>query len=157
CQAAYRRAAPISCPAAFADWGGGGTFTKSPRKPASPGSSGRKGRQRFLGCPAIRAAPSRAFRCFLGRPVGVCAGVPEPGRAWVRAELTEDYVYKTDRPTYHPAWLETGDDGWRVRIVPWFGSSDLRGLMGANALVLLDPGEQHHAAGSKYRVLRIEN
>jgi molybdopterin molybdotransferase len=76
---------------------------------------------------------------------------------YVRATLTQDFAYKTDRPTYHPAWLEPSDDGWRVHAVPWFGSPDLRGLTRANALILFDAGEQRHQAGNKYAVLRIED
>ena len=78
------------------------------------------------------------------------------GPTWVHAALALDFSYKTDRPTYHPAMLELAEDGWRVRVVPWFGSADLRGLTRANALVYLDPNEEQHRAGESKRVLKIE-
>src|SRR5204863_246205 len=66
--------------------------------------------------------------------------------ACVKATMTEEFAYRTDRPTYHPARVEAGDDGWSVRPVAWFGSADLRALLRANALVLLDEGERVYPA-----------
>ena len=71
--------------------------------------------------------------------------------------MTEDYPYRTDRPTYHPARLELTEDGWRVRTVPWFGSPDLRGLTASNAFVVLPAGDHHHRAGQKLPVLVVEH
>jgi molybdopterin molybdotransferase len=104
--------------------------------------------------------PVSAFVCFelFVRPaIRRLRGHKDAGSMWVRAVLTEDFAYKTDRPTYHPAWLDATDSGWRVRAVPWFGSADLRGLTRANALVLFEAGEKRHVAGNACPVLRIEN
>jgi molybdopterin molybdotransferase len=132
-------------------------FHKVAMKPGKPVFFGTKDATLVFGLPGNPVSSFACFELFVRSAIRRLRGQSDAGPAWVQAKLAADYVYKTDRPTYHPAWLESGDDGWRVRIVPWFGSSDLRGLLGANALVLLDPGEQHHAAGTKYRVLRIEN
>ena len=74
----------------------------------------------------------------------------------VRAVLAEDFAYRTDRPTYHPALLDVGESGWRVRAVPWHGSPDLRGLTRANAFVVFPAGDHHHRAGQVFDVLRVE-
>jgi molybdopterin biosynthesis enzyme len=71
----------------------------------------------------------------------------------VQAVLTEDFTYRTDRPTYYPGWLEMADAGWRVRPVPWFGSPDLRALTGANAFLTIAPGDHHYPAGQIVTVL----
>ena len=75
----------------------------------------------------------------------------------VRALLLEDFPYRTDRPTYHPAWLEDGPAGWQVRMVPWFGSPDLRALLRANALAVLPAGNHHHRAGQVLPVVRVND
>jgi len=69
-----------------------------------------------------------------------------------RAVLSERVLYKTDRPTYHPALL----DGEQVRLVPWFGSADLRGLGAANALLVIPAGTQPIEAGTEVEVLPLE-
>jgi molybdopterin molybdotransferase len=72
------------------------------------------------------------------------------------ATLAEDYAYRTDRPTYHPAQLDVDAGGFRVRVVPWFGSADLRGLTQANALIVLPAGDHRHRAGQTFEVLSLD-
>ena len=83
-------------------------------------------------------------------------GSPEPGPCWIDAVLEEDFAYRTDRPTYHPAKLRTADTRWHVRAVPWQGSPDLRGLTAANSLVLFPIGDHIHKAGQILPVLKME-
>ena len=83
-------------------------------------------------------------------------GLADSDQATVTAALAEDFAYRTDRPTYHPARLEVGDDGWCVRAVLWFGSADLRGLLEMDALVVLPAGDHKHAAGTRLPVVRLE-
>ena len=83
-------------------------------------------------------------------------GLP-PGPAMVKASLTKDHPYRTDRPTYYPARLRMTDAGWTVEPVAWFGSPDLRGMLSANAFVLLPEGDHAHRTGASLMVLRIEN
>ncbi|HWG41378.1 MAG TPA: hypothetical protein VN688_01235, partial [Gemmataceae bacterium] len=83
-------------------------------------------------------------------------GHGDPGPHVVSAVLGEDFAYHTDRPTYHPARLESCATGWRVRPVPWFGSADLRALTQANALIVLPPGEHRHRSGQLFDVLNLD-
>jgi molybdopterin molybdotransferase len=84
-------------------------------------------------------------------------GHADPRPRTVQAPRAEDFAYRTDRPTYHPARLEVTDDGWRVGPVPWFGSSDLRALAQADSLVLFPPGDHVHRAGQTFPVIRMDD
>ena len=75
----------------------------------------------------------------------------------MQAALGDDFAYHTDRPTYHPAHLEMCETDWWVRPVPWFGSSDLRGLLAADAFVLFPVGDHHHRKGEVFPVLRVDS
>jgi hypothetical protein len=52
--------------------------------------------------------------------------------------------------------LQISDDGWTVEAAAWFGSPDLRGILSANAFVLLPEGDHVHRAGDKLMVLNVE-
>jgi molybdopterin molybdotransferase len=80
----------------------------------------------------------------------------EPGPRIVKATLTKDFPYRTDRPTFHPARLRLSDTGWTIEPVAWFGSPDLRGVAPSNAFVLLPEGDHRHRAGDMLQVLRVE-
>lgn len=80
-----------------------------------------------------------------------------PGPTIVQATLKDDYPYRTDRPTYHPALLQMTERGWHVRIGPWFGSPDLRGVTTANAFAVLPVGDHQHRAGDVLPVLVVED
>ena len=72
--------------------------------------------------------------------------------------MAEDFSYRTDRPTYHPAVLTMDDSGWTVRPIPWFGSPDLRGLTAGNAFVLFPAGDHVHLGRrTEFQVLAVEN
>src|SRR5262249_49330291 len=115
-----------------------------------------------FGLPGNPVSALVCFELFVRPAVRALRGEAEPGPRWLSAELTEDYPYRTERPTYHPALLSADEGGWRVRgegggggvrIVRWFGSPDLRALTQANALVLLPVGDHHHRAGEELPVL----
>jgi molybdopterin molybdotransferase len=97
------------------------------------------------------------FELFVRPAIRELAGHADPGPIEVRALLTEDFPYRSDRPTYHPAWLEYQKTEWSVRPVPWFGSPDLRGLTRANSFVILPAGDHLHRAGKPMAVLKVED
>jgi molybdopterin molybdotransferase len=134
-------------------------FHKVKMKPGKPvffGTSGGASPCLVFGLPGNPVSSLVCFELFVRPALRKLAGYADPGPAVVRAALTEDFAYTTDRPTYHPAWLEAAEEGWRVRPVPWFGSPDLRGLVRANAFVFFPPGEHRHRAGQVCPVLRVE-
>jgi molybdopterin molybdotransferase len=131
-------------------------FHKVAMKPGKPIFFGTREATLVFGLPGNPVSSFACFELFVRQAVRRLRGHADAGPTWVHATLAENFTYATDRPTYHPAWLDSGDNGWRVRIVPWFGSADLRGLTRANALVLLEPAKQQHNAGDSRPVLKIE-
>jgi molybdopterin molybdotransferase len=135
-----------------------GHFHKVELKPGKPLFFGTRSAERPTLVFGLPGNPVSAFVCFelFVRPaLRRLRGITDTPGETHSAVLAEDYVYKTDRPTYHPACVEAGDQGWRVRPVPWFGSPDLRGLTRANALVVFPPGDHTHRAGQRFPVMRL--
>jgi molybdopterin molybdotransferase len=135
-------------------------FHKVSMKPGKPALFGTRdhgdGRRTLVF--ALPGNPVSSFVCFelFVRPALLrLAGHPGTGGQPCTAALGEDFVYNTDRPTYHPARLQWAGQ-WQVRPVPWQGSADLRALAQANALLLLPPGNHRHAAGQMFTVLALD-
>jgi molybdopterin molybdotransferase len=126
-------------------------------KPGKPVFFGTREQTLVFGLPGNPVSSLVGFELFVRPALRRLRGLTDPGPRLVEAILVEDYSYRTDRPTYHPARLELTAQGYRVAIVPWFGSPDLRGLLRANAAVLLPPGDLIHRAGQAYSVLPFED
>ncbi len=131
-------------------------FHKVEMKPGKPVFFGTRGDTLVFGLPGNPVSVMVCFELFVRPALRRLAGHADPGPRLVRAVLAEDFPYRTDRPTYHPARLDDGPDGWRVRIVPWFGSPDLRALTQANAFAVLPVGDHHHCAGQTLPVVLVE-
>jgi molybdopterin molybdotransferase len=108
-----------------------------------------------FGLPGNPVSAMVCFELFVRPALNVLQG-RQPGPRTIPARLEEDYTYRTDRPTYHPARLTLADDGWRVRMLGWFGSPDLRGVMGANGFAVLPKGDHTHRAGERLEVIAVE-
>jgi molybdopterin molybdotransferase len=137
-------------------------FHKVEMKPGKPvffGTSSRSGGGNptlVFGLPGNPVSVLVCFELFVRPALRRLRGHADPGPHFVSAVLSEDFPYRTDRPTYHPAHLESTPTGWRVRVVPWIGSADLRALTQANALVLLPSGDHRHRAGQRFEALSLE-
>jgi molybdopterin molybdotransferase len=137
-------------------------FHKVEMKPGKPVFFGTRPRSGTLppalvfGLPGNPVSTFVCFELFVRPALRKLRGLADAGTGFVTARLTERYPYRTDRPTYHPALLTWTDDGWRVQATPWFGSPDLRGLLRANALIVLPAGDHQHAAGQVFSVLPLE-
>jgi molybdopterin molybdotransferase len=132
-------------------------FHKVAMKPGKPVFFGTRGETLVFGLPGNPVSALVCFELFVRPALRRLLGHVDPGPRQVQATLAENYVYRTDRPTYHPAWLEVGDKGWRVRPVPWFGSPDLRAVTQSNALLFFPAGDHEHRAGQTFTVLRTED
>jgi molybdopterin molybdotransferase len=127
-----------------------------PGKPAFFGTRDRGGRRTLVfGLPGNPVSALVCFALFVRPALRRMAGHADPGTDPVAATLAEDFAYRTDRPTYHPADLEVREGRHVVRAVPWFGSADLRGLAKANALLVLPAGDHQHRAGGTFRVVSL--
>jgi molybdopterin molybdotransferase len=132
-------------------------FHKVAMKPGKPVFFGTLGETLVFGLPGNPVSALVCLELFVRPALRRLMGHADPGPRQVQATLAEDYVYRTDRPTYHPARLDVGDRGWRVRPVPWFGSPDLRAVTQSNALLLFPAGDHEHRAGQTFTVLRTED
>jgi molybdopterin molybdotransferase len=137
-------------------------FHKVEMKPGKPvffGTRPRPGSHPptlVFGLPGNPVSSFACFELFVRPALRKLRGLPDDGAGFVTATLTDDYPYRTDRPTYHPAQLTLTDGGWRVTAMPWSGSPDLRALLRANALIVLPAGDHRHAAGQAFSVLPLE-
>lgn len=144
-------------PGVLAELGVEALFHKVAMKPGKPVLFGiRRNGGIVFGLPGNPVSSLVCFELFV-RPAIRRLMALDPGPSWITATLTKDFPYRTDRPTYHPARLAMSDAGCMVEPTPWFGSPDLRGILTANAFVLLPEGDQVHRAGSPLMVLCVEN
>jgi molybdopterin molybdotransferase len=125
-------------------------------QPGKPVFFGTRDRMLVFGLPGNPVSALVCFELFVRPAIRILQGHAEAGPFLIPATLAEDFAYRTDRPTYYPAWLERGEAGWQVRPVPWLGSPDLRGLTRANAFVVFPPGDHQHRRGQRFDVLQVE-
>lgn len=81
-----------------------------------------------------------AFR----RLMGIEPALPTP----LHARLTCEHFSHGNRPTYHPARMESTPEGYVVAPVRWIGSADLCATVAANAMALFPEGDRTYPAGS---------
>lgn len=66
----------------------------------------------------------------------------------VRVRLRREFVHRGDRPTYHPARIEAGEEGYTAETVPWVGSADLCATVAANGVIVFPAGDERYAEGA---------
>ena len=94
-------------------------FHKVEMKPGKPLFFGTRerpdGRPPTLvfGLPGNPVSTFVCFELFVRPALRRLRGLADADAPLVSAVLTEDFAYRTDRPTYHPARLEVGEGGWR--------------------------------------------
>jgi molybdopterin molybdotransferase len=132
-------------------------FHKVEMKPGKPLFFGTRGRTLVFGLPGNPVSSFVCFELFVRPALRILRGLSDAGTQLPQATLIDDFAYRTDRPTYHPARLDPAPTGWRVQPVPWFGSPDLRGLLNCNCCVLFPAGDHRHSAGQRFPVLRLDD
>jgi molybdopterin molybdotransferase len=146
-------------PGVLAELGVEAIFHKVAMKPGKPVFFGvapaTSGNRLVFGLPGNPVSALVCFELFVRPALRAWQGLP-PGPRILNAALTEDFSFRTDRPTYHPAQLNLGPQGLQVRMTPWFGSPDLRGILQANAFAVLPVGDQVFHAGQELPVLVVE-
>jgi molybdopterin molybdotransferase len=131
-------------------------FHKVEMKPGKPLYFGRREGTLVFGLPGNPVSSFVCFELFVRPALARMRGRKESEPRLVQSELSEDFPYRTDRVTYHPAMLTMEDRGWRVRMVPWFGSPDMLALTRANALAVLPVGDHRHRAGQCLDVMWLD-
>jgi molybdopterin molybdotransferase len=132
-------------------------FGARERPAPGDGSSDRGSRQTLIfGLPGNPVSVVVCFELFVKPAMRRLMGFAEPLPRHVSAALAEDRSWRSDRPTYCPASLEAGDNGWQVRLVQWKGSPDLLALADSNGFAILPEGDHQKRRGEHVRVLRTE-
>jgi molybdopterin molybdotransferase len=131
-------------------------FHKVAMKPGKPLFFGTRDGQLVFGLPGNPVSSFVCFELFIRLAVRALRGESQPHPRQVSLPIAEEFRADNDRPTYHPARLEVGQWGVRMRPLAWFGSADLRGIAGANALIVLPPGAQSFHVGDVVPVVLLE-
>src|SRR5262249_30088037 len=96
-------------PGVLAELGVQAHFHKVAMKPGKPvlfGTLPREGPPTLVfGLPGTPVSSLVCFELFVRPALNRLRGLAEPGPILVPATLDEDFAYRTDRPTYHPAVL----------------------------------------------------
>jgi molybdopterin molybdotransferase len=151
-------------PATLAELGVREVFHKIRMKPGKPLWFGVKEhsadrRTLVFGLPGNPVSSFVCFELFVKPALAKVAGRdPATVHRVVTARLTSEFTHRGDRPTYHPAVVESLHDKAGPTVAPlrWFGSADLRGLADANALVIFPAGDFSYAVGEPTQVLLID-
>ncbi len=114
-----------------------------------------------FGLPGNPVSSMVCFELFVHTAIRRLLGQPQPQPLTVTAVVENNFLHRSDRPTYHPAAVTEpggpGTTGQRaVRILPWQGSSDLRSTADANAMAVLDEGERQYHPGDTVPVILWE-
>jgi molybdopterin molybdotransferase len=144
-------------PGALQELGVQAHFHKVEMKPGKPVFFGTWKKTLVFGLPGNPVSALACFELFVRPSIRRLAGHEKPGPFFVEATLAENFTYKTDRPTYYPAWMNWEGKGYEVRPVPWFGSPDLRALTQANAFIFIAAGEHELPAGQVVSVMKTED
>jgi molybdopterin molybdotransferase len=143
-------------PKVLADLGIEPKFHRVEMKPGKPIFFGTRGSSLVFGLPGNPVSSFVCFELFVRPAIRRMSGHANARADMFPATLAEEFHHRSDRPTYNPALLSIGRDGFHVRALPWKGSSNLRGLAGANALLLLAAGERVYQSGERLPVLPMD-
>lgn len=130
-------------------------FHKVRMKPGKPLFFGSNDGTLVFGLPGNPVSAFVCFELFVRPALRVMAGDSELGPRMRSLPLAEAVAESNDRPTYRPAKLEATESGWAVRLLPWAGAPDLRGLQPADALLVLPAGEARYDPGMPVQVVMI--
>lgn len=124
-------------------------------KPGKPLYFGTHEDTLVFGLPGNPVSAFVCFELFVKPALRGLAGHTEPGPRAAILPLAEAVAETNDRPTYRPARLEPVEGGWAVRLLPWAGAPDLRGLQPADALLVLPAGDARYDAGTPVSVVLL--
>jgi molybdopterin molybdotransferase len=126
-------------------------FHKVRMKPGKPLLFGTKGETLVFGLPGNPVSAFVCFELFVRPALRRMAGSASPSPRTMALPLAEAIAESNDRPTYRPATIDAGT----VRPLPWAGAPDLRGISGADALIVLPAGESRLDRGMPVNVIEL--
>lgn len=108
-----------------------------------------------FGLPGNPASSLVCFELFVRPALMILAG--RPAGEWhlprARARLTAPAKAAADRPVYLPCRLAGPPDALLATPLPWTGSSDLRGFVGAGGYIALPADRATHEPGTEVDVV----
>lgn len=117
-------------------------------KPGKPMTFATRGDLLIFGLPGNPVSSMVALELFVRPALLALQGAGRPTRDVVTVETTEE-LRRSDRIEYQRAVVTVGPDGrLRARATGGQGSSRLASMAGANALLVVEPGEGTVPAGS---------
>ncbi|MGE0608016.1 MAG: gephyrin-like molybdotransferase Glp [Pirellulales bacterium] len=144
-------------PQALAEEGVYQVFHKVRFKPGKPlwfgVFAGGRGNTLVFGLPGNPVSSLVCFEMFVRPAIGRLAGRNDASLLAEQGELTERFVHRGDRPTYHPARIRRTAGKTFVEPLAWQGSADLRGMANANGLVHFPAGDREFSPGDVLEVL----
>jgi len=138
-------------PKVLADLGVKILFHQVKMKPGKPLLFGTKGDTLVFGLPGNPVSSYVGFELFVRPALRLLAGHTDGEMGTRTLPLVAAFAANNNRPTYHPAKLVAG----AVRALPWFGSPDLRGIIEADAFIVLPPGSVNYLAGQPVEVISV--
>jgi molybdopterin molybdotransferase len=109
-----------------------------------------------FGLPGNPISTLVCFELFVKPAIARIAGRKwEPPHPTQPAMLTSEFTHRGDRPTYHPAIVSFTPIGAVVEPTHWQGSADLRGFVGANAMIAFPAGDRSYQAGETVSILLL--
>lgn len=118
-------------------------FHKIALKPGKPLFFGTLGSKLVFGLPGNPVSSFVCFELFIRPALKSLMGMSDSRPRTTRLLLGVDFRADNDRPTYWPARVEFGDGTAQPSVQPlaWTGSADLRSIHGADALLVIPPGQ----------------
>jgi molybdopterin molybdotransferase len=130
-------------------------FHKILMKPGKPLLFGTNQEKLVFGLPGNPVSSFVCFHLFIRPAIRKLRGETDWGPTFVPMPLACDFTTDNNRPTYGPAKLELTEQGISIRPLAWFGSADLRGLCGCDALVSVPAGRVSYQAGQTIPALLL--
>jgi molybdopterin molybdotransferase len=124
-------------------------------KPGKPLVFGTKDERLVFGLPGNPVSAFVCFELFVRPALRKLAGHADPGPRFTSLPMASALSVSNDRPTYHPARLEPGEQGWEVHPLAWLGAPDLRALQSADVLLALPPGDVRLDRGQMASVVML--
>lgn len=132
-------------PQALASAGVRQIFHKVDMKPGKPVWFGlRPGTEPCLvfGLPGNPVSSMVCFELFVKTAIRQLLGIAPAVVPPLTAMAAVDETYTSDRPTFHPAFIEFHGSSATARTIPWQGSSDLKATLSANGMIYFPPSAQ---------------
>lgn len=132
-------------------------FHKVAFKPGKPIWFGRHDNGLVFGLPGNPVSTLACFSLFVRTAIEARSGVKNPIPTHLPARLGDAFEHHADRLTYHPATLDAQQLSRTVRLLPWFGSADLKALAQADCFVVLPAEARAFAAGDVVEILPFDS